>query len=499
MKNQIKMGVVLSYCIMIVQNLITIFLTPIILRILGKSEYGLYQLVFSTVSYLSLLSFGFGSAYMRFYSKSRVSNDENAVSKLNGMFMTVFFIISILSLFFGMILVLNVENIFKNSLTIQEISTARILMILMVFNIAISFPSSVFDSFVTAQEKFIFQKLLILIQNIANPILTLPLLLMGYKSIALVLVSTVLTLLKAFVNSYYCLRKLNMTFVFGHMDLSLFKEIAVFSSYIFLNIIVDQINWSVDKFLIGMISGTTAVAIYSIGGQINSLFMNLSCAVSNVFIPKVNKMIIENVDDVYLTKLFTKIGRIQFMILCLVLCGFVILGKYFLFIWAGNGYEDSYYIAIVLIIPVTVPLIQNIGIEIQRAKNQHKFRSIVYFVIALVNVIISIPLIMFFGEIGAAIGTAIGITVGNIILMNWYYHKYVGIDILYFWKSIASLLPSILIAFTLTYILSTMIKVNTILNFLFIGIVLIVIYCIFLYTMGMNGEEKKIVKSLLNK
>ena len=499
MKNQIKMGVVLSYCIMIVQNLITIFLTPIILRILGKSEYGLYQLVFSTVSYLSLLSFGFGSAYMRFYSKSRVSNDENAVSKLNGMFMTVFFIISILSLFFGMILVLNVENIFKNSLTIQEISTARILMILMVFNIAISFPSSVFDSFVTAQEKFIFQKLLILIQNIANPILTLPLLLMGYKSIALVLVSTVLTLLKAFVNSYYCLRKLNMTFVFGHMDLSLFKEIAVFSSYIFLNIIVDQINWSVDKFLIGMISGTTAVAIYSIGGQINSLFMNLSCAVSNVFIPKVNKMIIENVDDVYLTKLFTKIGRIQFMILCLVLCGFVILGKYFLFIWAGNGYEDSYYIALVLIIPVTVPLIQNIGIEIQRAKNQHKFRSIVYFVMALVNVIISIPLIMFFGEIGAAIGTAIGITVGNIILMNWYYHKYVGIDILYFWKSIASLLPSILIAFTLTYILSTMIKVNTILNFLFIGIVLIVIYCIFLYTMGMNGEEKKIVKSLLNK
>ena len=499
MKNQIKMGVVLSYCIMIVQNLITIFLTPIILRILGKSEYGLYQLVFSTVSYLSLLSFGFGSAYMRFYSKSRVSNDENAVSKLNGMFMTVFFIISILSLFFGMILVLNVENIFKNSLTIQEISTARILMILMVFNIAISFPSSVFDSFVTAQEKFIFQKLLILIQNIANPILTLPLLLMGYKSIALVLVSTVLTLLKAFVNSYYCLRKLNMTFVFGHMDLSLFKEIAVFSSYIFLNIIVDQINWSVDKFLIGMISGTTAVAIYSIGGQINSLFMNLSCAVSNVFIPKVNKMIIENVDDVYLTKLFTKIGRIQFMILCLVLCGFVILGKYFLFIWAGNGYEDSYYIALVLIIPVTVPLIQNIGIEIQRAKNQHKFRSIVYFVMALVNVIISIPLIMFFGEIGAAIGTAIGITVGNIILMNWYYHKYVGIDILYFWKSIASLLPSILIAFTLTYILSTMIKVNTILNFLFIGIVLIVIYCIFLYTMGMKKKKKKIVKSLLNK
>ena len=51
--------------------------------------------------------------------------------------------------------------------------------------------------------------------------------------------------------------------------------------------------------------------------------------------------------------------------------------------WGGKGYEDSYYVALWLIIPVTVPLIQNLGIEIQRAKNKHQARAVVYFFIAI--------------------------------------------------------------------------------------------------------------------
>ena len=37
------------------------------------------------------------------------------------------------------------------------------------------------------------------------------------------------------------------------------------------NQIIDQINWSVDKFLLGRFAGTTAVAVYGVGGQINSI------------------------------------------------------------------------------------------------------------------------------------------------------------------------------------------------------------------------------------
>ncbi|MCB5654405.1 polysaccharide biosynthesis protein, partial [[Ruminococcus] gnavus] len=85
---------------------------------------------------------------VRFYSRYRVKDDQEGIAKLNGMFMIVFTVIAMIALLAGGILVSNVNNLFSKSLTVSEIDTARILMLLMVINLAISFPSSVFDSFV---------------------------------------------------------------------------------------------------------------------------------------------------------------------------------------------------------------------------------------------------------------------------------------------------------------------------------------------------------------
>lgn len=497
--NQLKIGVILSYITMFAQNIIGILYTPIMLRLLGKSEYGLYQLVYSVVSYLGLLSFGFGSAYVRFYSRYKVKDDEDGIARLNGMFITIFLIIALISILAGSVLVVNVELIFKQGLTPSEINTARILMILMVFNLAVTFPSSVFDSYVTAHECYFFQRVVSLLQTVLNPFLTLPLLLMGYKSISLVVVTTVLTLGKFVLNVYYCKKKLNMQFKFKNMQFSLLKEIWVFSFFIFLNMIVDQINWSVDKFILGMFGGTVAVAVYAVGGQINTLYMSLSTSVSSVFIPRINTIVADNDDNAKLTDIFTRVARIQFIVLALVLFGFILLGKYFISVWAGNGYDSAYYVVLLLIIPVTVPLIQNLGVEIQRAKNMHKFRSIVYFIIAIGNVLLSIPLTKVYGEVGAALGTAITMTLGNVIIMNWYYHARVKLDMKYFWNNIFSLLPAILVSFFIGLAVSKVIVVDSIINFIIVGCIYVLAYIICMYFFGLNSYEKSLFDGVINK
>ena len=498
--NQLKIGVVLSYVSMIVQNIIAIVYTPVMLRLLGQSEYGLYQLVYSVVSYLGLLSFGFGSAYVRFYSRYKVKDDQEGIAKLNGMFMIVFNIIAIIALLAGGVLVGNVNNLFSKSLTANEINTATILMILMVINLAISFPSSVFDSFVTAHECYFFQRVISLLQTVLNPFLTLPLLLMGYKSISLVVVTTILTVSKFIINYWYCIKKLRMRFIFHNMSFSLLKEIGVFSFYIFINMIVDQINWSVDKFILGVFSGTTAVAIYAVGGQINTMYMSLSTSISSVFIPRVNKIVArdENNNE-ELTELFTRVGRIQFIILAMVIGGFIVVGKYFINVWTGTDYNKAYYVALLLIIPVTVPLTQNLGIEIQRAKNMHIFRSIIYFLIAIGNVFISIPLVQLFGEMGAALGTAISLIIGNIIVMNWYYQVKIKLDMLYFWKQILMLMPCVVISTLLALFLSNILIVNSIVNFIIVGVFYVLVYLVCLITFGMNSYEKNLIKGPINK
>ena len=277
------------------------------------------------------------------------------------------------------------------------------------------------------------------------------------------------------------------------------KEIWVFSFFIFLNMIVDQINWSVDKFILGMFGGTVAVAVYAVGGQINTLYMSLSTSVSSVFIPRINTIVADNDDNAKLTDIFTRVGRIQFIVLALVLFGFILLGKYFISVWAGNGYDSAYYVVLLLIIPVTVPLIQNLGVEIQRAKNMHKFRSIVYFIIAFGNVLLSIPLTKVYGEVGAALGTAITMTLGNVIIMNWYYHARVKLDMKYFWNNIFSLLPAILVSFFIGLAVSKVIVVDSIINFIIVGCIYVLAYIICMYLFGLNSYEKSLFDGVINK
>ena len=70
MKNQLKAGVVLSYITTAVSIVIQLVYMPVMIKLLGQSEYGLYSLVSSVVSYLSLFSLGFSGAYVRCFAMS---------------------------------------------------------------------------------------------------------------------------------------------------------------------------------------------------------------------------------------------------------------------------------------------------------------------------------------------------------------------------------------------------------------------------------------------
>ncbi len=497
--NQLKGGVMLSYGTQLVHILTGLLYTPVMLRLLGQSEYGLYQLVFSVVSYLSMLSLGFGSSYMRFYSRYKAKGDEDNVAKLNGMFLIIFTVISVICVLCGTVMLANVKAIFGNGLTPSELSTARILLALMVINIAASFINSVFTNNITAHEKFIFQRVVELLKAIFNPFLTLPLLIMGYGSVAMVSVTTFLTFFVLFLNISYCVKKIKIRFSFKQLDFSLLKEMWIFTSFIFIGIITDQINWSIDKFLLGRMIGTVVVAVYGVAGQLNSLYLSLSSSVSSVFIPRVNMLIAKKEDNKALTTLFARVGRIQFLILGLIISGYIVFGKEFIAIWAGQGYDDSYIIGLFLMIPVTVPLIQNLGIEIQRAKNLHKMRAIVYLLVAISNIFVSILCIQRWGTKGAAVGTAISLIAGNIIFMNIYYHKKVKLDIIYFWKEILKIMPAVVLASLIGFLIKNYVNIDGIIGLSINIIAYAAVYIILIWTIGMNKSEKALISGPIKK
>ena len=203
------------------------------LRLLGQSEYGLYNLVSSVISYLGLLNFGLASAYVRYFSLYKTKNDESDIAKLNGMYLAVFIIIGVVALIAGIILILNINKVLGDKITTNEVHKAKILMLIMTLNLAISLPFSVFSSYITANERFVFQKTVELFKLIVDPFVILPVLLMGYGSIGMVIATSILHIIASIINMVFCFKSLKMKFTFSNFNLLLLKDIGIFSSYLF--------------------------------------------------------------------------------------------------------------------------------------------------------------------------------------------------------------------------------------------------------------------------
>ena len=78
-KNEIKLGAILSYLIIVLNMVIGIVYTPILTTKLGQSEYGLYSLVSTIISYLTVLDFGFGNAIIIYTSRFIAKKEKQKV------------------------------------------------------------------------------------------------------------------------------------------------------------------------------------------------------------------------------------------------------------------------------------------------------------------------------------------------------------------------------------------------------------------------------------
>lgn len=419
--------------------------------------------------------------------------------KMQGMFKIIFYIIGIVVALVGTILYLNVENLFGATMTSSELEKARIMMLILIFNLIVTFSFNIYSSIINAYEKFTFQKIMSILNTILKPLLMIPLLFMGFKSITMCIAITLVNIFVVFTNYSYCKKKLNVEVKFMGFDKRLFIEMFSYSFFIFLAVVTDKINWSVDQFILGAVSGTIAVSVYSIASQLNQLFINLSTAVSGVLLPKISMMVQKNANKEELTEEMIKVGRIQYLIIFLMASGLVLLGKEFIIWWAGPNYENSYYVALLLILPLCIPLIQNLGLSIMQAMNKHKFRTMIMLIMSVFNIIISYFLAKKYNEIGSALGTSLSLIVCNVIIMNIYYQKVIKLNMFRFWKEIIKMTIPFIFPICAILIIMNFTKLSGIISVVVYAIIYCILYLLVAYNFSMNKYEKGIINKLAKK
>ena len=496
-----KIGTILSFITLFLEIFTAMLFTPFLIRSFGQAEYGVYTLIVSLTSYLVLLDLGVGHSVVRFISKYRANNDIEEQRKFLGVTFIYYMVIALIAAILGTIMVVVFPTLYAKGLTSQEIELAQTLLIITLVNIVVTLLTSGFSSTIIAYESHFVARGTNIAVTLLKVGVGLVLLLLGFKSVAIVALYSGLSIASRLFMTGFVLFKLKIVPKFKGIEFAKVKEIISYSGIILLQMVATQINSMADQVLIGALVSSAAVilGVYAVGAQVNQYFQTFGGAINGTLMPGVVRMIEQNDTKEVAQTEMTRIGRMNFMFVGLIWCAFLVFGKQFVALWAGEENIQAYGVALMLMLPYVFIQTQSIGTQILWAKNKHKLQAILKFVIVLLNVVLTIFLIQWNALYGAVLGTFMSLMLGDVVVMQIVFKKDIGLSLgKYYWNVCKGILPALAIA-TAAGFAFRLIRLGGWLGFIVNCLVMVSAYALCMFTFGMNAYEKKLLGSVFKK
>ncbi len=488
--NQRKAGVVLSYIGMGAQSLVALVYVPLVLHFLTKDQYGVYQLMGSLIMYLSIMDFGLSATTTRYLSQAYAVEDRPRAAKIIATSGALYAAMALILLILGGIFYCFISSLYGKTLSAMDLLLAKQIFLVMLFNMVLAIFSNLFTAVINAHERFIFVRGINLCKVLLYPLVVWGVLAWKASALNLVLAQTGIEISAVCFNYLYCKKALQIRFGWHISDQSLAKELIGFSIFLFLFTLADQTYWQVGQLVLGAFSGPQAVANYAIAMHLAIFMIFLPATMSGVFLPQLSSLACRTKELTEINNIFCKLGRLQFMFMMLLVIGFFFLGKTFIYLWIGPGYEKCFYIAFILMAAYIPDVTQNIGISVLQALNKHAFRACAQLAVAALNILLCIFFSKRFGEFGCAVPTAFCLLLGPGLIGNWHYVR-IGLDMKRFFRSIGRICPGIFAAVCIIVLLTYFLPLQTTwISFVVRAVTVTGIYAACIWFFAFNQYEK---------
>lgn len=270
---RVMINTAILYIRIVVCMLISLLTVPMLLRALGESDYGLYNLIAGVIAMLSFLNASMSISSQRYLS---VAIGEKNEYKLN----SIYNVSIILHLLIGAIIVLIFEVafffFFNGSMNIDEsrLSTAQIVYQLLVVSTFCTVITVPYDAVLNAKENMLAFSLIGIFDSIVKLILAYYLLTCPFDRLLIYGIGiTVMTIISTFL-SRGCVRILYKEFEFSpnkYFTLERLKEMIGFASWNTLGAIAMIGRNQGIAVIINLFFGTIANTAYGIANQINGV------------------------------------------------------------------------------------------------------------------------------------------------------------------------------------------------------------------------------------
>ena len=490
---QIKIGAILSYTGIAIYVLTGLLYTPWMINVIGKEDYGLYTLAHSITAFF-IFDFGFSAAIQRFTAKFLAEGKIDKVNNYLSLVYRLYIFIDILIFFVLVIMFFCIPSIYT-AFTAEQIERLEYVFIIVGIFSVISFPFIPLNGILSAHEKFVQLKGCDLFSKTLTVLLCVGCLYFGGGLYEIVISTALVGILVIFIKYKIVGRETNITIDIGYYNKKQMKDLLSFSGWVTVVVLCQRFIFNVAPTILGLFEGAGEIGVLGIAICLESYTFTFAFALNGLFMPKVARILSSGGE---VLPLMIRVGRIQILIIGMLLVGFISIGADFINLWLGPEYDKAFLCTLLFIIPAFFLQPADIADQTLVVSGLVKYRAMVFIIMACVNVILSIVLTCYWGIIGLAISIFVAYMIRNVALYYVYYVK-LHINIWQFFKeSYGKMIWGIMAALCIYQIVSTMLDVP---GWFGLGIKVVVVSFIYLACMlllAMNADEKKMLRRAVN-
>jgi O-antigen/teichoic acid export membrane protein len=413
MKEKLVKSSVFRVIEIVTVTIISLALTPYLIKHLGDENYGLWLLILSTLGWFNFIDLGFSSAVKREIAIALEKSDHQRINIVFSVAVVLFGVLGVVAAICIVVLALVPALLGINS---GSQNIAAIALSVLAIKVLLDFIMNSFHGFFTAYLRMDIDANISLLNTMIKSALVVYLV-VDLNIYGAVIATITADMITHCLKVYYA-QKLNRGFKFSlkFVTLSEVKYLFSYSKHLVAAGIANIILRRSDPVVISHILGLKSVALYGVINNLINQIESLVEAIVGVFNPMLNRLVARNtaIDDV-----FKHIVDVNFFVVILLYTPLAILAEDFIFLWIGSEYAQYAGLASILGFAYICKSISRPIGAVLLAQANHKLMSVISFIGALLNISLSIIFAYNWGLFGVAVATAVSFFISEVLLNLW--------------------------------------------------------------------------------
>ena len=440
-------NIVTSYGALFVGSLSNILLTPLLLGVLGTTDYGIMRVASSLFGYIGLLDLGISTSII--YFVARYDSVRQRV-ELDRYISTIFNSMALLA-----VAAMAFSAIAASSLAVllgappETVETAAWVIRISGVMFAANVVGGVFGGVLVGRGRYDVNNAITIFDLAINAIGTFVLLRLGYGLIPIVVFNTVIVGAGAGIRVLAVSIFQFATVVVGRIYISVLRNAASYGFWSFLNNLASQLSFATtDMIILARVAGVSSVSLYSVALAPVALISSFVFQFVDVFQPMITNIAYRRGGDVadvgraflLLTKTSILLGWGPVLLLWLA-------GRQLLEFWVGDIGLQAGELLIALTFAYGWNFIGHAAGLVLLGIAKHRILGITALIGSANNVVLSAVLAMNFGPLGVAFGTIIVMGITEIVVLPVYTCRQVSVPVRAYVYVVGRTAVGLLIAF----------------------------------------------------